>query len=35
MSTATVNRNTIIAYGGKATQLAMIDNTIAIWLKPY
>ena len=35
MSTATVKRNTIFAYGGLATPLAMIGYPIAIWLIPF
>ena len=35
MSTSTVGRNTIFAYGGLATPLAMIGYPIAIWLIPF
>ena len=35
MSSASVKRNTIIAYGGLATPLAMIGYPIAIWLIPF
>ena len=35
MSTTTVQRNTIFAYGGLATPLAMIGYPIAIWLIPF
>ena len=35
MSASIVERNTIIAYGGLATPLAMIGYPIAIWLIPF
>ena len=35
MSDSIVERNTIIAYGGLATPLAMIGYPIAIWLIPF
>ena len=35
MRTETVQRNTIFAYGGLATPLAMIGYPIAIWLIPF
>ena len=35
MTNATVKRNTILAYGGLATPLAMIGYPIAIWLIPF
>ena len=34
-NTQQVKRNTILAYGGLATPLAMIGYPIAIWLIPF